>query len=194
MNGCRATSMFAMKAIMKQRPYTIIFSSLIVTVSILGYCIRLFESDPVLNELSGHNYDNFYNCIWNVIITLVSVGYGDLFPKTFFGRIVAVLVCFWGIFFVSFFVVTVSNLITFSSSEEKSFELLNVLFCKMQLKQNAIKVVESAYTHRNAIKANKDKDIILSHYQTFRSKMLSFQRIAKHVKSFNEKTQEVDII
>jgi hypothetical protein len=48
------------------------------------------------------------NCMWNVIITSSSVGYGELYPKTFFGRIVGVVICFWGIFTVSFFVVVVT--------------------------------------------------------------------------------------
>jgi hypothetical protein len=46
--------------------------------------------------------------MWNVIITSSSVGYGELYPKTFFGRIVGVVICFWGIFTVSFFVVVVT--------------------------------------------------------------------------------------
>jgi hypothetical protein len=62
-----------------------------------------------------------YNCMWNVIITLSSVGYGELFPKTFFGRIVGIVICFWGVFIVSFFVVSIDNILTFSRQEEQSF-------------------------------------------------------------------------
>jgi hypothetical protein len=69
-------------------------------------------------------------CMWNVIITLTSVGYGEFFPKTFYGRIVGILICFYGVFIVSFFVVTVSSLLMFTPSEEKSYELLLRLFYK----------------------------------------------------------------
>jgi hypothetical protein len=62
-----------------------------------------------------------YNCMWNVIITLSSVGYGELFPKTFYGRIVGIVICFWGVFIVSFFVVSIDNILTFSRQEEQSF-------------------------------------------------------------------------
>lgn len=62
-----------------------------------------------------------YNCMWNVIITLTSVGYGELYPKTFFGRIVGIIICFWGVFIVSFFVVTVTNVLMFSTGEDKAY-------------------------------------------------------------------------
>ena len=68
--------------------------------------------------------------MWNVIITLSSVGYGELYPKTFFGRIVGVIICFWGIFIVSFFVVTVTSMLDFSETEERSYKLLLRLYYK----------------------------------------------------------------
>jgi hypothetical protein len=43
-----------------------------------------------------------WNAVWNIIITLTTVGYGDLYPKTIFGRVVGIIVCFWGMFIVSF--------------------------------------------------------------------------------------------
>jgi potassium intermediate/small conductance calcium-activated channel subfamily N protein 2 len=79
--------------------------------------------------------------MWNVIITLTSVGYGELYPKTFFGRIVGIIICFWGVFIVSFFVVTVTNMLNFSSSEEKAYNLLLRLFYKTELKKGAIGVL-----------------------------------------------------
>ena len=82
-----------------------------------------------------------YNCMWNVIITLTSVGYGELYPKTFFGRIVGIIICFWGVFIVSFFVVTVTNMLNFTGSEEKAYHLLLKLFYKLELKKGAVGVL-----------------------------------------------------
>ena len=52
--------------------------------------------------------------MWNVVITLTTTGYGDIYPKTLLGRIVGALLMMWGTFLVSFFVVTVSNMLTFT--------------------------------------------------------------------------------
>jgi potassium intermediate/small conductance calcium-activated channel subfamily N protein 2 len=107
---------------MKQMPYGLLIGSLIITTFIFGYQLRIFESP--LNEASGQNFSNMNNSMWNVIITLSSVGYGELFPKTFYGRIVGIIVCFWGVFIISFFVVTVTNMLEFSGQEERSYDLL----------------------------------------------------------------------
>ncbi len=72
--------------------------------------------------------------MWNVIITLTTTGYGDIYPKTIFGRIIGAIICFWGTFVVSFFVVTVNNMLNFSPSEEKSYTLLLRLYYKEELK------------------------------------------------------------
>ena len=47
--------------------------------------------------------------MWNVIITLASVGYGEVYANSFFGRVIAIIICFWGVFFISALVVAVSE-------------------------------------------------------------------------------------
>ena len=88
--------------------------------------------------------------MWNVVITLTTTGYGDIFPKTFLGRIVGSLLMMWGTFLVSFFVVTVSNMLKFTPQEEKSYTLLLRLHFKEELKVYAVNVLANAYKHRNA--------------------------------------------
>ena len=63
------------------------------------------------------------NTIWNVIITMTTVGYGDIYPKTTMGRTIGVIVALWGLFLVSIFTVTLSNLFTFTTGESKAFDL-----------------------------------------------------------------------
>lgn len=114
--------------------------------------------------------------MWNVIITLTTTGFGDVYPKSFMGRFVGLIICFWGTFMVSFFVVTVNNMLTFSPSEEKSFNLLLRLHFKEELKKYAVNVLSAAYVHRNAKMNEKDNESkALSALRVFRGNMLSFQ-------------------
>jgi potassium intermediate/small conductance calcium-activated channel subfamily N protein 2 len=96
--------------------------------------------------------------MWNVIITLTTTGYGDFYPKSLLGRIIGLMICFWGTFTVSFFVVTVNNMLTFTPSEEKSFNLLQRLHFKYELKEYAVNVLSSSFRHRNLLMDKDDEN------------------------------------
>jgi hypothetical protein len=51
MNGSEATHLFALKAIMKDRPYTVVVISLAVSIVLFGYQLKVF--DGPLSEVSG---------------------------------------------------------------------------------------------------------------------------------------------
>lgn len=55
---------------------------------------------------------------------MTTVGYGDFYPKSLFGRFIGVIVCSWGVFIVSFFVVTLNTMLTFNANEDKAYMLL----------------------------------------------------------------------
>lgn len=125
-----------------------------------------------------------YNCMWNVVITLTSVGYGELYPKTFWGRIVGIIICFWGVFIVSFFVVTVTNMLNFTSMEEKSYNLIIKLLLKQELKKEACDVLSTAFIHRNVkLNPKSGERQRISTFRDFRSNLLQFSQKAKELKN-----------
>lgn len=121
MSGCKANYMFAIKSLMKAKPYTVLVIALLVSVAQMGYCLRIFERP--LSLASGQDFGLMSNTIWNVLVTMTTVGYGDYFPKTNMGRIIGLIIAFWGVFIVSLFVVSLSNMFEFDSGEEKAFTL-----------------------------------------------------------------------
>lgn len=143
MNGCEANYMFAIKALMKKIPYTVITISMSTSVVILGFCLRMFERG--LSEASGQDFNNVLNSFWNVFVTMTTVGYGELYPKTGMGRFVGIIICMWGVFIVSFFVVTVNNMLNFTSNEDKAYQILMKLSFKEELKRRAVRVLGSAF-------------------------------------------------
>mmetsp|Transcript_10233 Transcript_10233/g.10200 ORF Transcript_10233/g.10200 Transcript_10233/m.10200 type:complete len:112 (+) Transcript_10233:1095-1430(+) len=109
------------------------------------------------------------NALWNVFITLTTVGFGDFYPKSTFGRIVGVIVCSWGVFVVSFFVVTLNNMLTFNANEEKSYNILQRLRFKDDLKIKATKVLTSAFKKKNLErKEPQDVEKNLKAFRNFR--------------------------
>lgn len=102
------------------------------------------------------NFESIYTCIWNVIITLTTVGYGDFYPKTNCGRLVGILTAFWGVFFVSLFVVALTNILEFDTPERKAYTLLKRLEDKQNLKKYAARVLACHYKFNKIEKENKD--------------------------------------
>jgi hypothetical protein len=75
---------------------------------------------------------------------MTTVGYGDFFPISNLGRIIGILACLWGVFIVSIFVVTLTNLLEFTKQEGKSYEILCKLRFKDELRLKAVNVILSA--------------------------------------------------
>lgn len=154
--------------------------------------LHIFEGP--MTTVSGQNYESMFSCMWNVIITLSTVGYGELYPKTFFGRIVGVIICFWGVFILSLFVVTITNSLEFSSNEDKAFSLLMKLLYKKKLKIEAVELIQKAYSYK-MVKKNEPKNIkgILSKFKNFRQQTLNFQNIIQLLRGQDEKELNSEI-
>lgn len=62
--------------------------------------------------------------MWFSLITMTTVGYGDFYAKTLWGRLVSALGCIWGTSIVSQMIVVVSNSSSFTLSQERAYELM----------------------------------------------------------------------
>ena len=82
--------------------------------------------------------------MWNVVITLATVGFGDLYAVTWFGRAVAIMITFWGLIVSSLTVVIVLEQLAHSHRQAKSHKLLTKLITKSNLKDKAVEVLQKA--------------------------------------------------
>lgn len=142
-NGSNAGFMFSLKALKNDRPYIFIIGSMVVPVILCGYELRMFER-PLI-PTSAQDFDSLSNCIWCIIITMATVGYGDYYPISNCGRTIGIMACLWGVFIVSIFVVTLNNLLEFSKEEARSFEILVKLRMKEDLRKAAIDLTLAAF-------------------------------------------------
>lgn len=72
---------------------------------------------------------------------MTTVGYGDYFPRTIFGRIIDVVLVVWGTFVVSLMVVVLTNTLNMDQSEKRALIVLNRLETKKSLKEAAAFVI-----------------------------------------------------
>lgn len=71
--------------------------------------------------------------MWNILITLFSIGYGDVYTNTYLGRLLIVLLSFYGGFVISIITIAVLGELEMSKFENNSFTMMDFLVLKVRL-------------------------------------------------------------
>lgn len=193
MNGCNAQSEFAIKSVMRDAPYLGISFGLLLGISIFGYQLKIFEGP--LSDASGQHFDYYYNCLWVTIITITTVGYGDIYPKTHFGRFVGITACLSGYVMISLFVVTITSVLHFSVAEENSYTLLKRLDYREEIKKRAIVALGSAMRQRNAkMRLPRDEKEVVSKEQRMQRKLKQFSSAVENIRLFIEPDNDTEVM
>ena len=67
----------------------------------------------------------YTNTIWVSVITMTTVGYGDITLFSPMGRVIAVVLALWGGIIESMCIITILEQLTLRYSEQKSLDILN---------------------------------------------------------------------
>lgn len=123
---------------MKKNPVQVIFLSLFLSIIFFAFAVKICEF-PITEITSdpSHDLSSFSNSCWLVVLTMTTVGYGDFFPVTMFGRIVMTICCLWGITVVSLVVVTVQNVMNLSGFEGAALLVMQRLSRRQAIKNHA---------------------------------------------------------
>jgi hypothetical protein len=134
---------FAIKAELKERPYTVVGVLMVMSIIIFGYGLRNFEVAFLYNiEIDKYmDWTFVWNGFWCIIITILTVGYGDFFPRTFMGKMIAVVACLWGTFLISLMVVSLTVSVEFTHQEQKAYEEIKKAELYQELKHRALNLI-----------------------------------------------------
>lgn len=97
--------------------------------------------------------------MWNILITLFSIGYGDVYTRTYFGRIIITLLAFFGGFIISIITIAVVGELEMSKFEVNAFKMIDFLKLKLLIRKLTKKMVffkAKFFTSRR--KGNKQKE------------------------------------
>ncbi len=134
MLGIEISIGFALKSIFISYPYFLIVYTILVFVFVYTFTIRIIEG-PVSKLLKDNiDYTIPQNCLWNVIVTMTTVGYGDYSPRSTLGRFVMVSSSIVGTMLISFMVVALQNYFKFNENELKVTMTLKRLQMKLDKK------------------------------------------------------------
>lgn len=122
--GFTANVRYAYKCYLKKSPGKTIFLTIFASIMIAGYVLKIFEL-PYAFATGYLPLSGYYTKIWCIVITVTSVGFGDTYPSTVFGRCLIIIVAFWGAFCTSLMVL--STKIAFDLKEREREALHHLL-------------------------------------------------------------------
>jgi len=106
-----------------------IFACIFVTsVLVMSYVIRISELpySRLPNADLKYRMENFGNAIYLVVMTITTVGYGDLVPYTLAGKIIAMIASLWGSLLMSLLVVTQMSIFELNDNQKKALTHINM--------------------------------------------------------------------
>jgi voltage-gated potassium channel len=92
-----------------------VFPYLVLATACLGLLAGL-----VVRLIDHKDFPDYGTAVWWAIVTLATVGYGDVVPHTGWGRVVGSVVIVIGVTFLSFLVAIVTSYFVSVQEDEKS--------------------------------------------------------------------------
>lgn len=147
--GFRTDTVFALKSRLKNYPLSTITLLFIFCVVIFSYILRIFEA-PYYRTLpaddsSYRKFDDVFISIWCCIITITTVGYGDVFAQSNPGRIVSILVAMSGAFLMALVVAIVTSQVELSNKQQ-------LALTHVQLSKSAAETLQKIFQYFNVKK------------------------------------------
>lgn len=135
---------YSLIALMRTKPLHIYLMFILSILFVFQYAIKVFESG-ISEKTQGFSMTNSFHVIWYCIITIFSVGYGDIVAKTDGGRIFAIILSIIGSFLISLFLMGLTNFLVQTPIEKKQFNLLNRIELNEERFTSANKLIKEFY-------------------------------------------------
>ena len=185
--------MFVIKCLMKDRPFRLIFTLLVIGTAVFGYALRIAES-PLYAIDKTMDLTDFFNSCWLALISMTTVGYGDFYPRTLLGRCILFICCLYGMVVSSLLVAFMAQELQLSGPEYKAYAVINRLSYRKELKQTSRQVVSSLGklyidSKRHRVSEAKRTQTIRDLYQ----KCKDINALQNKIKSTKDANQEEDV-
>lgn len=154
--GIRSSYMFAIRSIFQVRGMMLVLLVTAYLSMLFGHMFRLIELQNYDLRPDGVKF-TFINGIWTTIVSMTTVGYGDMIPLTGTGNCLGILCVFVGMHLTAIFIITLSKALLFTNSQEVAHFLIESVRETEDIKQKAKNHIVSYYKlhHRNTPKGRE---------------------------------------
>ena len=176
-------SVFTIKAEFKEKPFILVGVTMLISIFIFGYSLRSVEM--FFMATSGFDWRYYWNGMWCIIITMATVGFGDFFPVSIMGRIIAIISCFWGTFLISLMVAAMTVAVEFNSQEAIAYDSIKAAYFEIEYGTQATILIQTAFRYRSLLKTiDTSNEKGLSYL--LKKKSLLFQKLKSNLENFRK--------
>ena len=147
---------FPFKANMKDYSLILNFTLFAMCLLVCSYNLRIYER--YFDQYNENNLGNYLNDLWCVFITMTTVGYGDISPKSLLGRIMIVISCLFGVFLVGLMVVSFASYLNIERVESNIYNI--ILKSNRMEKRNKLAFKAIAQYLKSVKEIKKEKFIV----------------------------------
>ncbi|UMM11288.1 hypothetical protein L5515_000647 [Caenorhabditis briggsae] len=187
LNRVNFNARFILKTLMTMCPGTMLMIFTAFLWMVAGWILRLCERDS-LEKVDPLKEFNYINSIWLVAITFLSVGYGDIVPKTYCGRSMAVVTGILGTCASSMVVAVIARKLELTRAEKHVHNFMQDTQLTRQLKHSAANVLRETwfiYKYRKLIE-KPDHSKIRKHTRKFLLAIYEMRRVRRDQRKLAE--------
>lgn len=115
--GFNSSLLFNIKSQIVVKPEKTVIYIFLTTLFLTAYIVRIFEI-PYFRIYRESQFDSFFTALWWTVITMTTIGYGDISPCTPPGQIITMLFAFWHSLLLSLLVVVCSSVFELSDGQK----------------------------------------------------------------------------
>ncbi|TNV86025.1 hypothetical protein FGO68_gene14862 [Halteria grandinella] len=165
---------FTLKCMIQRRPEATVSLILATSVLVIAYLLRLYEI-MYYRAIGYLDFEQFIAAVWTTVITMATVGYGDVIPGTHIGRLIMMVTSIWGTFIFTLVIVAFGAVFNLSPHQKKAMHHL-------LLTRKAASTLTSAFRYYNSKKQFRTKNQSNPLYKEILQRKISFTNLDKDLK------------
>lgn len=147
MNGFEPDGVFALKASLTEKALLWCVILLFGALGVFGLVVRNFEKTYIYDGRT-YNFDFMINAFWLQVLTMTTVGYGEIYPVTNNGRFFTIISAIVGIFINSLLTVALTEITELSDEQNNVFDdLIGANMIKTKLRSDAAIFIQLWFKH-----------------------------------------------